>query len=163
MINYIRKIHCFRKQDKRYESDLQMLTRVGSKFVVLFFIILMFDTMLDWFLQLVDIVIELFHLGIDFIEYSLELLLEHFLHTDHYHSEIIIVNAAIIGFIFIIYLAYKNAPRLYVRMKNNFSTAYVTRKDYELSCWHVLTLVRKIKVVVMYCFCITCFLFLVTL
>lgn len=162
-MSVIRDIFCFNKYEKRDESDLQMVGRVARKFVVWFFFFLAFDTLLDWSIALFDIILELLHLAIDFVEYSVEILLEHVFHTGHYDSEIIIVNTAILVFIFLVYFAYKKAPILYQRWKNKLMTAYAAKKAYEAACWHALTLTRKIKVVAMYCVCITCFLFLVTL
>ncbi len=103
--------------DKQPESDRKMLLRVGKKFAVLFFSLLLFDTFLDWFLQLFDIIIELGHLFIELIEYSIEVVLQYTFHTDHQESETIIVNSTFIITIYGIYLFYRAAPQLFIRVK----------------------------------------------
>ena len=66
---YIEKTIFVNHEYKRYESDRQMLQRIASKYTVLFFVILMFDTLLDWFLGLIDIVIHLI-LGVPVFSYN---------------------------------------------------------------------------------------------
>ena len=59
---FIRKALLAKPHNKRYESDRQMLNRVGRKFAALFLIILMFDTLLNWLPGLTDLAIQLIHL-----------------------------------------------------------------------------------------------------
>ena len=94
--HYIQKNRSVSHYDKRHESDWQMLKRIGGKFAVVFFLILISDTLLDWLLGLIDLLFEFLHIIIELVEYSFEVILEHTLHTDHYHNEVVIVNVAII-------------------------------------------------------------------
>jgi len=43
-----------RKNEKRQETDRDMLMRIGKKFAVLYFVVFMFDSLLDWSLALLD-------------------------------------------------------------------------------------------------------------
>ncbi len=149
--------------DKQPESDRKMFLRVGKKFAVLFFSLLLFDTFLDWFLQLFDIIIELGHLFIELIEYSIELVLQYIFHTDHQESETIIVNSTFIIAIYGIYLFYRAAPQLFIRIKRNSLAVWLRYKRRKSSYWRSLTLTLKIELVSLYCLGITCLIFLVTL
>ncbi len=137
--------------DKKYESDHQMIIRVSRKFVISLFIVFMFDTLLDWLLSLIDSVIELIHLMIEFFEYSFESILQQTLETNHHQSEIIMVNATIIIALYGLYRFKLVVPKLYVYGKNKLSAAWLGTIERESSCWKALTLMRKIKLISVYC------------
>lgn len=149
--------------DKKHVSDPKMLIRIGRQFAVLFFLLLMFDTLLDWFLSLLDIINELFHILIEFIEYSIEILLENLLNTNHQDSETIIVNGSFVLAIYGIYLFYRAAPQLFVRIKRNILAVWLRYCRRKSCYWRSLTLADKIKFVSLYCIGISCLIFLVTL
>jgi len=141
-----------KQYDKSAESDQQMFIRVSKKFAIFIFIILMFDTLLDWFLGIT-------HLFIEFIEYSLEVILEYGFQTGHHQSEIIIVNAIIILILFGLYKLYRKIPEFYYCLKQAvFSKCY-----NELLSWQILSLTRKIEVVLTYALGITTLFFLLTI
>lgn len=149
--------------DKKGESDSQMIMRVGRKFAILLFFIFMFDTLLDWFLDIMDSVFDLVHLGIEIIEHTLIVFLENTLHTNHQESETIIVNGTLILIFYAAYLVYRAAPKLYFRFSHYVSAVWLQTIERESSCWHALTLVRKIKVICVYSFCIAFVLSLLSL
>ena len=161
--DFIHFPHFPRQYDKRYESDGQMIIRVSRKFVVSLIIVFMFDTLLDWFLSLFDSVIELIHLMIEFFEFSFESILQHTLNTNHHESEIIMVNSTIIIVLYGLYRFKLVAPKLYVYGKNNFSAAWQRVIERESSCWRALTLMRKIKLLAVYCIWSACFLSLLSI
>ena len=139
------KIIFLRPYDKRYESDCQMLQRVGRNFAVLLVIILMFDTLLDWFMGLIDLAIHLIHIMIEAIEYMLELLLSSTLQTTPQQSEMIIVNATII---FVLYLAYRlmlATPGLIIRVQQYLLSIWVQFIKRESTYWRARSLFHKIK------------------
>ena len=146
--------------DKCCESDRQMIQRVGRKFAVLFLVILMFDTLLDWFLGLIDIAIHLLHLIIQAIEYSLLISLEHWFHFDQQQSEMIVVNAAIIIALYLSYRLILATPGLIVHIKQYLRSVWIRYIERESSTWRAVSLNRKIKCISVYSLGTTCLLFL---
>ena len=157
---FIRNTVAGGKYDKRNESDRQMLARVGKKFALIFFVVLMFEEIFYLLFEFLEIVFELIHLLIEVIEHWLEHLLEHTLHTNHHQSETIIVNSAIIAGLYRLFLA---APRLINQFKRNFLAGWLKHIRRESSCWRALPLNRKIKLVAAYAVGAACLLFLLTL
>ena len=156
--SFIEKTPFARQYDKRNESDRQMLQRVGRKFAVLFFVILMFDTLLDWFLGLIDLAIHLIHVIIQTIEYSLLILLGHLFHLDQQQSEMIIVNATLIIALYLAYRLIHTAPGLTIRVKHYLLSTWSQHIKQESSCWKAMSLTHKIKWLSAYSFGTSCLL-----
>ena len=143
--SFIKKTPSVTKYDKRFESDQQMLKRIGIKFAVLFFIILMFDTLVDLLLGLIDFALHIVHLIIEAIEYSLLMLLGQLFNFDDKLSETIIVNTAIIIALFLAYRLIFAAPKLYIRVTQYTLSAwrrYIAQKSFY---WKTSSFGRKIK------------------
>lgn len=138
------------KYNKCTESDQQMLVRISKKFVVLFFVILMFDVLIDIFLGVFDLFIESIHLIIEFIEYSIEVLLEHILNSNHHESEVIIVNASILIAIYLIYRFFLTLPRTYSWALQKSKEHWHEHQRCESAYWQALPLSRKIKIGMVY-------------
>jgi len=160
--NFIEKTFFAKPCDKRYESDRQMIRRVGRKFAVIFFVILMFDTLLDWFLGLTDFVIHLLHLIIQAIEYSLLISLEHWFQFNQQQSEMIVVNAAVIIALFLTYRFIRLTPEWVVRLRQYLQSAWLRYIGRESSRWQAMSFTRKIKCISAYSFGTTCLLFLIS-
>ena len=160
--HFVKKTFFTTQYDKRVESDQQMLQRVGKKFAALILFILLFDTLLDWFLGLLDIVFHLVHLLIETIEYSLELLLVSTLNTNPQQSETIIVNSVIIIALYLAYQLMLAAPQLTMRFKRNCRAAWLRHIRRETSCWQSMSLNHKIKWVGAYSFGTICLLLFIT-
>ncbi|WP_428353798.1 hypothetical protein [Methyloprofundus sp.] len=150
-----------KRYDKNNESDKQMLQRVGKRFAVLFFVILMFDTLVDWFLGLIDFVIHLLHLFIQAIEYSLLISLEHWFHFDQQQSETIVVNAAIIIALYLVYRLILATPDLTIRFKQYLRSVWLRHVKREKSCWQAMSLSHKIKWLSAYSFGTSCLMLLI--
>jgi hypothetical protein len=123
----------------------------------------MFDSILDLLSGLIDLVVEILHLVIEFFEYSIELLLEHFLNANHHESDVIIVNFAIIIGLYGIYRLCRVIPRLFNCFIRRTKAAWLRRKRQENAYWQALPLNRKIKVGTTYVIGVSCILFLITL
>ncbi len=145
--------------DKSQETDSQMLIRIGKKFFWLSIFLLMSDTLFDWFIGILDLLMDGLHLVIDTIEYSIELILESLFQADQQQSEMIIVNVALVIGLFLIYRFFLMIPKLLDKLINKISSYFYNKLDY----WNDLPINRKIKSSCAYCFGITCILFLVTL
>jgi len=149
--------------DKRHESSQQMVVRISIKFLTFVFIILMFDSLIDWFLMGMQGASELIHLLIETIEYSLILILEQCFHTNQHQSEVIIVNTFIIGILYSLFRLYRNAPKLCLKIKRNCFTAYLKHIRREAAYWRSLTLEKKANLITCYFAGLSCLLFLFTL
>ncbi len=160
--SFVEKTLFAKPYDKHYESDRQMLQRVGKKFAVLFFIILMFDTLVDWILGLIDFAIHFLYIIIQAIEYSLLIFLGHLFHFDQQQSEMIIVNATIIIALYLAYRLILATPGLTVRIKQHLLSAWLRYIERESSIWQTVSLSRKIKCISAYSFGTTFLFFLVT-
>lgn len=147
------------QNDKTQETDSQMLIRISKRFALILVVIFMFDTLLDWFLGLLDLMFEGSHILIEAIEYSIEILLEHTLHTDHQHSEMIIVNGAILLCLYLTYRLYFLIPKLFSRFIKKCSLY----AEHKFTYWHKMPLIRKAKISTVYCLGITCILFVLTI
>ncbi|MCK5830275.1 MAG: hypothetical protein KAH20_08235 [Methylococcales bacterium] len=123
----------------------------------------MFDTLLDGLIGVFDLAIELIHLGLDVIEYSIELILEYTIHTGHQESEIIIINSALIIMLYMLYRAFFAAPGICRRLIRKYKAARLLRKRRRASQWKSMLLASKIKLISAYIFGVFCLLFLVTL
>ncbi|OQK18083.1 hypothetical protein AU255_09620 [Methyloprofundus sedimenti] len=160
---YLQKTPYERRNQKRYESDREMLIRVAKKFAILFLVILIFDTLLDWFLGLIDALLHLIHLGIEAIEYSIEIFLEHIFHANHHQSEIIIINGAIMIALYLAHRLYLVFPQLITRFKRNFLALWLKHKRRETFYWRSMPILYKIKWVCAYSFGTTLLLFFMLL
>lgn len=149
----MRKISVIRQHDKCNESNREMLVRIGAKFIALSCVLLLFDSILDLLLNGI-------HLLIEFIEYTLGIVLHNLFHVNHQQSEVIIVNGAIIISLYGLYSLYLSAPRLYTRYKRKFRAFLLNRIKQESACWRGLSLERKIALITFYLSGAYCLLFL---
>jgi len=140
-----------------------MLLKIARNFGILFLVLFMFDSILDLILWAIDTAMELIHLGIEAIEYSVEIFLENAFHTDHFQSELIIVNAAIVIALFVLYRLFFLIPQLYIRYKRKLKAAWLRSKRRRSSNWRSMSTICKIKWISAYSFGITCLMFLVTI
>lgn len=145
------------------ESDRQMLTRVGIRFGILFFVLLMFDSLLDWLIALFDLLFELIHLVMDLVEYSIELILEYTIQTGHQESDIIMINAALIIALYLIYRFFFAIPKMYTKGTKKGKECWLRHNKNRSDRWHALSLSSKAKLISAYSFGTSCLLFLVTL
>jgi len=150
-----------RQYDKRNESDRQMLQRVARKYIVLFFVILMFDTLLDWFLGLTDLAIQLTQLIIIAIEYLFVIILWNLFEIHQQQSETIIVNVTITIALYLAYRLIVASPNLMIRGKQYLLSAWLRHIKRESSCWQAMSLTHKIKWLSAYSLGTSCLLFLV--
>ncbi|WP_305908630.1 hypothetical protein Q9L42_009740 [Methylomarinum sp. Ch1-1] len=127
------------------ESDLQMLARVGRRFALLFFILLFFEDISDFLLESLHVAFELIHVFLEVIELSVEIALEHLFHTSHHESEIIMINALLLGAIYLSYRLARSWPALPRRLQKRFTDAWLHYKNHKIAYWRSLTKAQQIK------------------
>jgi len=130
--------------------EQHILVKLEIEFALLFLVIFSFDIILDIFSTLIDLFIELIHMIIEVIEGSIELGLEHALHTNHQQSEMIIVNSAIVIIIFLVYRLLKALPSIYVGFIRASSKSWHTFAQQTYDHWHVYSMRLKIKLILVY-------------
>ncbi len=162
-MNIYRVILTAWQYDKRNESNRQMLIRVSIKFLLLFFIILMFDSLLDWFLGGIHFLFGLVHLLIESIEYIIEVILEQSLQTNSQQSDIIIVNGTIFIALYVLYRFCLATPTLCVRFKQMLWTIHARWIRRETVYWQALPLSQKMYWVISHVSGFSGLLFLLTL
>jgi hypothetical protein len=112
----------------------------------------MFDTIFDLLASFAHILFELF-------EYSFELLIEYIFHTDHHHSEIILIN---FSFIIALWGVYWLSRRLF-QLLNKLIAIGLKEKTDIARYWQAQTTLQKIKQVTIYATSFIAILFLLTL
>ncbi|MFW5443772.1 MAG: hypothetical protein ACKE51_05640 [Methylococcaceae bacterium] len=147
------------KDNKKHETDRKMIIRISRNFILLFIFIQLSDTLFDWFLGLLDLAFDGIHLIIESIEYSIELILENILNTNHQQSEIIIVNVTILIALYLTYLIIRALPRIYLRLIKKLEHSI----NHQVINWQAMSLTSKIKWITAYSIGSYCLLFLITL
>ena len=136
--------------DVPYHSDKEMLIHVGVKFLLVFAVIMSFDLLIDLALMILDLIIEILHILIEVIDEMLESFLKDKLPTSHQQNEAIIVNAALIIVILIIYKIFHGLRFVY-RLKRHIKADWLSYKKRKSLSWQLLPIMSKIKLVAAYC------------
>lgn len=104
---------------------------------------------------IIDILLTFTHNLIELCEYSFELLIEHFFHTDHHHSEIIMINF-LLGLVFIaIFWIWLKFPLIYSKTHDVF----VRYTAHKVAQWHHLSWIEQIELSSFYLSALSLFLF----
>jgi Na+/proline symporter len=145
------------------KTEGQIIGHIAIQFVLLCFTILMFDLLIDLLVGVGYLLVDLAHTGIDAIEYSIELILEHTVHTDHQQSEVIIVNSVLFIILVVVYKGVFMLPKLCAQGINSGKEKWYRYKQHKAKCWKKMSMTLKIKVMSAYILGISCLLFLLTL
>ncbi len=145
------------------DSDWQLFARVVWQFFWLFTVLLFFEDLLDFAIEIVHSIFEILHLLIELLEGFVEEILEHLLHTDHHQSETIIVNAALLIGLYGFYRFVRAIPRIVRRLKRNYDVAWLKYKRRKSAYWRTLLPGQKIKLTAAYLAGLSLLLFWLTL
>jgi len=145
------------------KTDRQLLTRIAWQFVLVFLLIVFFDTLLEWLMAGLHLVFELLHLVIEICEHLLEELLEHLLHTTHHQSETIIFNSAVLVAMVGLYRFFQRWQALSLRWRQRALTSWQHYKIQKLEAWQRLPGRQKLIVAGAYASGGALILFLLTL
>ncbi len=145
-----------------HKAEQQLLKTIGIKFAVLFFVILMSDTLVHLFLSLVDFATHIMHLIIEAIEYSLLVILEKLFGFSHKLSEIIIVNTAIMIALFWTYRFIPIIPKRYYRIKQYIRSAWQQYITQKYAYWKQSSFGLKIKALGAYGLGLTCLVLIIS-
>ncbi len=119
------------------------LVKVSQKFAFLFLIILMFD-------DLLEIATWIFHELFELFEYSIDLLLEHFLETTDADSELIGFYIMIAVLIAVSFYFLRIAPKLLVKFEQYLHLAWQGYKYRSSVYWQHLSFIEKAELSLTY-------------
>lgn len=145
------------------KTDRQLLNRIAWQFVLVFLLIVFFDTLLEWLIEGLHMLLELLHLVIEVFEHLLEELLEHLLHTTHHQSETIIFNSAVLVAMVALYRFFQRWPALSARWRQRALTGWQQYKRQKAGAWQRLPRRQKLIVAAAYASGGAVLLFLLTL
>lgn len=118
-----------------------------------------FGLLLELLHHLLELSLEFCHLAFEFIESSLDKLVEHFFETD-VHTTQVIVFYIIVSFVFYgLYRLYRVVPPFYRRVKKNQISYWSRKKASLLFYWREQSLFNKIKLVAIVVAAITGYIF----
>jgi hypothetical protein len=118
-----------------------------------------FGLLLEFAHFLLELFLHILHLSFEFIELSLDHLVEHFFETDLHQTQVIVFYVILSFAIYGLYLLWGKAPPFYRRFKQNLFTAYAFKKASWLFFWREQSLVNKIKIVGIAVAAIACYVF----
>jgi hypothetical protein len=113
----------------------------GLTLAVIVIVILMFDTAIDLFLELI-------HVSFELLEHSLDMLIEHVFHTDRHSTQVIVFYLLLSIAALLLYQLYKQLrtlPRRYYGVKDSLISVWSQLKIEALEYWQDLPLARKAK------------------
>lgn len=131
------------KEPEFFEDLHHHLIKISEKFAFLFLVILMFDELLDMFLSACGHFYEA-------IEYSLDVLVEHFLHTSDPESELISFYLMMGLLLCLLLYLYRVFPRLLAHFNKYLHSAWAGYKQRSAKYWHHLSLLEKIELTMTY-------------
>jgi hypothetical protein len=99
--------------------------------------------------SIIDATIWTIQTSQEWIEYTLESIIEYFFHTNHHQSEIIVINLYAVFIIAGLYLLWKIWPLLARKLKSKADEIYMREKSNFLSQWRVSSLKKKILWIMM--------------
>lgn len=106
---------------------------------------LAFDLIVDIGHQLLELVLHVLHVLFEFVEYSLDHLVEHLFHTD-LHTTQFIVFYLMLGFaLTLCYALWRIIPPMCLRFGNNQRAFWSRKKASMTYYWHQQTLAEKIR------------------
>ncbi len=105
------------------------------------------DVIFGLFFQMLHLLLEFAHIMFEFIESTLDHVVEHLLHTELHQTQVIvfyiIVSVASVG----IYALWRTVPRYYWRAKNQLIAFWFWEKSTTYLYWQGLTVSQKTKLV----------------
>ena len=108
------------------------------------------DVVIGLLLELVHFFFELLFISFEWIESTLDKLVEHMFHTDLHETQIIVFYLLAGMAVYIAYRLWRVLPPLFFRLYNNVLTAWAEQKIRASIYWQELSLINKIKLVAIF-------------
>jgi len=117
-------------------------------FVGMVTLIILPDMVFGLFFEMVHILLELANMIFEFIEVTLDHLVEHIFDTDVHQTQVIVFYLMLSIVAWGLYYLWSLLPRFYHQSKENLLAFWLRQKTFVSVYWHDLPLVNKIKLAV---------------
>lgn len=107
--------------------------------------IVMYDVVIDLFLNALDLLVEVIHLTYEWLELGMEHAVEHIFHTSRHGSQIVTFYILVLLASLLLYWLWRVLPRHYKQFIEFMRLALEQRKIESQAYWLSLTLINKVK------------------
>ena len=111
-------------------------------------IMIMPDVVIGLLFELVHLIFELLFILFEWVESTLDKLVEHLLHTELHQTQIIVFYLIVGIAVFPLYYLWRMLLRLFFRLKETLLAAWMLYKTRATLYWQDLSLIDKIKLIV---------------
>ena len=128
-------------------------------FAVIVTLIILPDVVFGLIFELVHILLELAHMIFEFIEVTLDRLVEHIFETDVHQTQVIVFYLMLSIAFGGLYYLWRLLPRYYHQSKENLLDVWLEQKTLSSLYWRDLSLINKIKLAAIFTAAIYCIVF----
>lgn len=122
----------------------------GLALIGIVFMIIMPDVLIGLLFELVHFFFELLFILFEWIESTLDKLVEHLFHTELHQTQIIVFYLIVGIAVFPLYYLWRMSLRLFVQLKEALPAAWMLYKTRTTLYWQDLSLIGKIKLIAVF-------------
>ena len=122
----------------------------GLALIGIIIIIIMPDVVIGLLFELVHFSFELLFILFEWVESTLDKLVEHLFHTELHQTQIIVFYLMVSIAVFPLYYLWRMLLRLFFRLKETLLAAWTLYKTHTTLYWQDLSLIDKIKLVAVF-------------
>jgi len=116
-------------------------------FIVIVVLIAMPDVVMGLLFELVHFFFELLFIAFEWVESTLDKLIEHLFHTELHETQVIVFYV-LVGIVLLpLYYLWRMLKRLFLRLKESLPATFSHYKNRTTLFWQDLSLVGKIKLI----------------
>ncbi|HEY5139827.1 MAG TPA: hypothetical protein VIJ25_11005 [Methylococcales bacterium] len=116
-------------------------------FIVIVVLIAMPDVVMGLLFELVHFFFELLFIAFEWVESTLDKLIEHLFHTELHETQVIVFYV-LVGIVLLpLYYLWRMLKRLFLRLKESLPVTFSLYKNRTTLFWQDLSLVGKIKLI----------------
>ena len=119
----------------------------GLALIGIVIILIMPDLIMGLLFELVHFFFELLFISFEWIESTLDTLVEHIFHTELHQTQVIVFYLLAGMALYIAYRLWRVLSSLFCRLSNNMLTTWTQQKIRASIYWQELSLINKIKLV----------------
>ena len=119
----------------------------GLALIGIVIILIMPDLIMGLLFELVHFFFELLFISFEWIESTLDTLVEHIFHTELHQTQVIVFYLLAGMVLYIAYRLWRVLSSLFCRLSNNMLTTWTQQKIRASIYWQELSLINKIKLV----------------
>jgi hypothetical protein len=122
----------------------------GLALIGIVLMIIMPDVLIGLLFELVHFFFELLFILFEWIESTLDKLVEHLFHTELHQTQIIVFYLIVGIVVFPLYYLWRMSLRLFVQLKEALPAAWMLYKTRTTLYWQDLSLIGKIKLIAVF-------------